>query len=78
MTYRIIKATEKSGQERYYIQKRVLWLFWAYTTELSTDTYTFVRFYFDTKEEAESDLKLLIEQNNLRKQRKIVKREVVK
>lgn len=78
MTYRIIKATEKSGQERYCIQKRVLWLFWVRISEWNDTAQTYVYCDYKALELAEKELKQLVEKNNLRKKRKIVKREVVK
>lgn len=78
MTYRIIKATEKSGQERYYIQKRVLGLFWAYLDICDSPLTRYSKRVFYSHVDAEKHLKYLIYRANSRKQEKIVKREVVK
>ena len=71
MEYHIIIETARSGDKKYYIQKRVMWYFWAYLTELRN-----YRIFFYELKDAENHIQKMVDYEYERYQSKVIKREV--
>jgi hypothetical protein len=74
--YRIKIETEASGTKWYYAQKRVMFVFWVYLTEVKDITYNAYRIGWHSLEEAEKHIQKEIEYDNKIKLKKIVKSEI--
>lgn len=75
--YRIVVETEKGGKQNYYIQKRMLFVFWVYYRNVYDMTMYRYRVKLESIEEARGAIKELITKRKANKDRKIVKREVL-
>mgnify|MGYP003429903275 CR=1 FL=1 len=75
--YRIIIETEASGKKWYYVQKRYMFLFWCYLTEVRDITMYTYKIGWESLEEAEMHIKLDMNTTYENEQKKIVKREYV-
>ena len=72
MEYHIIIETARSGDKKYYIQKRVMWYFLAYLTEV---LYNYRIFFYELKD-AENHIQKMVDYEYERYQSKVIKREV--
>lgn len=77
MTYRIIKETERSGKNWYYVQKNFLFYFWRYLSEVRDMSITLYKIKINTKEEAEEYIRILIRSDIEKRGKKIISREVI-
>ena len=75
--YRIIIETEANGKKWYYVQKRYMFLFWCYLTEVRDITMYAYKIGWESLEEAEMYIKLDMNTTYENEQKKIVKREYV-
>jgi hypothetical protein len=76
LEYRIIIETARSGDKKYYIQKRVMWYFWVYLTEVRDITMYNYRIFFYELKDAENHIQKMVDYEYERYQSKIIKREV--
>lgn len=76
MEYRIIIETARSGDKKYYIQKRVMWYFWAYLTEVRDVTMYNYRIFFYELKDAENHIQKMVDYEYEKYQSKVIKREV--
>ena len=76
--YRIKIETELSGKKWYYVQKRVMFVFWVYLTEVKDMSICDSRIGWATLEGAEKHLRKDIEYRKKLKEKKIIKNEIHK
>jgi hypothetical protein len=77
MNYRIVVETEKSGKKSYYLQKRVMWYFWAYLRECRDISMYQYRVCFDDIQKAEQRIQADVNADYAKSQSKIVSREIL-
>lgn len=77
MNYRIVVETERSGKKKYYVQKRVLWYFWAYLREgRAVSMYRYIIWHYKL-EDAEQRIQSEVNAEYAKYQSKIVSREIL-
>ena len=76
MEYRVIIETARSGDKKYYIQKRVMWYFWVYLTEVIDITMYNCRIFFYELKDAENHIQKMVDYEYEKYQSEIIKREV--
>lgn len=74
MDYRIVIETEASGKKWYYVQRRYLFYFWRYLSEVRYTIYAY-KIGWHSLEEAEAHIQSDVNTRYENEQKKIVKRE---
>lgn len=77
MLYRIIKETNQLNEEKYYIEKKVLGLFWLSLKREVDITMALYVIYFNSLGEAEEYLKCIEKSKDERKKRKAIERKPI-
>jgi hypothetical protein len=76
--YRIKIETEASGKKWYYVQERVMFVFWQYLTEVRDMSICAHRIGWRTIGDAEKHIQKEIEHRKKLREKKIVKSEIYK
>lgn len=73
--YRIVIETEASGKKWYYVQRRFLFIFWRYLTEVRDISMCAYKIGWTSLSEAEEHIKSDIRSRDSENQKKIIKRD---
>lgn len=75
LEFRIVVETEVSGKKWYYVQKRWLWFFWKYITEVRDMSMCRYAVRFNTLQESELAIQKMVDSYRASQERKIIRRQ---